>query len=262
MTHNCIILAGGKSSRLKTDKALIHFEGKTLLQKLVDIISPLTKEIIIISNDDQHNIEGTRTIKENQEKIGPLGGLKVGLQNSNTDWNLVLSVDMPLLDLPALVNQLLPLITYNGKVVIPESKKSRQYLAGFYHKSILNQVNQQIADDKFALKQLLQDSSDVTTISSNLDFSNINTQQDIEKMNLSLLKTATFGLIKEKIGFDSFDLITSSRTLKELDTSLVAHYPSLKDITYRIAVNQTFERPGYILKSSDVVALLPPFAGG
>ena len=262
MNFNCIILSGGKSSRLNTDKALVHYQGKSLLQRLVNNVLPFVQEVSIISNDEHHKIEGTTFLEENHEKIGPLGGLKVGLQNSNTDWNLVLSVDMPLLNINNLIQKLVPNVSDSFKAIIPKSEEQHQYVAGFYHRDISESINIQLGKGEFSLKQLFQQNNHIKTIESSLDFSNINTIKDIENIGCKFFKIISFGQVQEKIGANSFFIISNSKTLDELQKEIRHYYPSLSDTTFRIAINQSFEKEDYLLKSGDELALLPPFAGG
>ena len=58
MKRTAIILAGGKSSRMGEDKGLMLFEGKTMIQYIIDTIQPLVDDVIIISNQTGYGIFG------------------------------------------------------------------------------------------------------------------------------------------------------------------------------------------------------------
>lgn len=262
LEFNCIILAGGASTRLQTDKALIHFKGKSLLQQLVDELKPLVKEIIIVSNNPNHQLKGCKSIKEDHEKIGPIGGLKVGMENSNSNWNLALSVDMPLLNLRMLVDLLTSQVDDNFKAIVPEADEQTQYLAGLYHKYLAKDIALQIEQKEFSLKQLFEKANATKITKSTLDFSNINAVQDIENLGYTLLQVITFGQVHERLKLTSFAMISTAKNLEDLHAEITTYYPTLKDVTFKIAVNQSFEKEDYVLKSGDAIALLPPFAGG
>lgn len=47
-----------------------------------------------------------------------------------------------------------------------------------------------------------------------------------------------------------------------LKSNLEQNYPKLIDTTYSVAVNKTIIEDSYMIKDKDIIALLPPFAGG
>ena len=53
-----------------------------------------------------------------------------------------------------------------------------------------------------------------------------------------------------------------SNTLKKIQLKLEINYPKILVINYLIAVNKKFLQNDILLKNNDVIALLPPFAGG
>ncbi|HNP33954.1 MAG TPA: MoaD/ThiS family protein [Flavobacterium sp.] len=78
------------------------------------------------------------------------------------------------------------------------------------------------------------------------------------------LKLKYFGIIaditqkKEELFFVEEDTIT----LKLLQSKIEIKYPKILDIKYSIAVNQKFLQNDFLLEKDDIIALLPPFAGG
>ena len=72
-----------------------------------------------------------------------------------------------------------------------------------------------------------------------------------------------FGAIAEQTKSSEEELSFSNRLLSDLLAALEQKY-KLTDLTFTVAVNQKIVQNSaeYSLKSSDIVALLPPFAGG
>jgi molybdopterin synthase sulfur carrier subunit len=70
-----------------------------------------------------------------------------------------------------------------------------------------------------------------------------------------------FGALTETTSTEKteFQNISDTETLKQ---QLLHHYPSLKNKTYRIAVNKILITENQLLNEGDTIALLPPFAGG
>ena len=91
-----IILAGGKSSRMGSDKALLLYNNKTFLEHVVCAIKPLVDDILIISNNKEHQVDDCSTIPDLILNSGPIAGVYTGLKHTKTENNLVLSCDIPL----------------------------------------------------------------------------------------------------------------------------------------------------------------------
>ncbi len=92
-----IILAGGKSVRMGTDKALVHLAGNTLLELQMRRLRQLGIADIIISGENAPPALGTRVIGDEIPHQGPLGGIHACLKAARYSHCLVLSVDTPLI---------------------------------------------------------------------------------------------------------------------------------------------------------------------
>jgi molybdopterin synthase sulfur carrier subunit len=75
------------------------------------------------------------------------------------------------------------------------------------------------------------------------------------------VKILFFGILREAAGKQEMIVIDihDSETLQNHLTSLI---PGLKDYTFRLAINQEFIDSNCTLKEGDIVAVMPPFAGG
>lgn len=92
-----IILAGGKSSRMGTEKGLVLFRGKRLVDHVTAVAKKITTQIMIISANPAYTQTGLVCIPDALPGKGPLGGIYTGLMHSNTKKNLFLGCDMPFL---------------------------------------------------------------------------------------------------------------------------------------------------------------------
>ncbi|QLG44633.1 molybdenum cofactor guanylyltransferase [Costertonia aggregata] len=129
-----ILLAGGKSSRMGTDKGLLNFQGKPFVQHIIDTLKPFVNTIIIVSDNKGHDIFGVTRIPDIIKDSGPLAGLYSGLAYSKTDYNLVLSCDVPLLNQDVL-HTLLSHISKEHDVIQLQSEKLIMPLIAVYRKS-------------------------------------------------------------------------------------------------------------------------------
>jgi len=90
------VLAGGKSSRMGSDKALLELAGKPLVLHAVTKLQRLCAEVSVLSSNPELARFGP-LVRDLHEGCGPLGGIEAALRSSKYDWNLILPVDLPFL---------------------------------------------------------------------------------------------------------------------------------------------------------------------
>jgi molybdopterin-guanine dinucleotide biosynthesis protein A len=90
------ILAGGKSSRMGADKALLQLAGKPLIQHAVTKVRRTCAEVHILGNNPALAAFAP-LVPDVHPNCGPIGGMEAALMHSSHDWNLFLAVDMPFL---------------------------------------------------------------------------------------------------------------------------------------------------------------------
>ncbi len=90
------VLAGGKSSRMGRDKALLELAGKPLVMHAVTKLKRLCAEVHILGSNSDLNDYGP-LVSDLHEGCGPMSGIEAALLNSKYDWNLILPVDVPFL---------------------------------------------------------------------------------------------------------------------------------------------------------------------
>jgi phospholipid/cholesterol/gamma-HCH transport system ATP-binding protein len=89
------ILAGGKSTRMGTDKALVTLNGRSLLERMLDVGRSVTADVRIIGNTQKFS-QFAPTVEDVFGDCGPLGGIHAALRASPSELNLILAVDLPL----------------------------------------------------------------------------------------------------------------------------------------------------------------------
>ena len=134
-----VILAGGKSSRMGCDKALIRFGEETILEDLVQLTTAIFRETFIIASQNksyQHlNLRGAVILNDFWENKGPLVGLYTGLSYSTHQVSCVLTCDMPLVN-ASLLRELIALWQDSYDAVCPEDSEGRlQPFPGIYCRS-------------------------------------------------------------------------------------------------------------------------------
>ena len=92
---NCLILIGGKSSRMGTDKSLLNYHGKSQREHLFDLAKKYCSEVYFSCREEQKFSE--KTIIDNYSELGPISGILSAFEhNKNVAW-LVVACDMPFL---------------------------------------------------------------------------------------------------------------------------------------------------------------------
>jgi molybdenum cofactor guanylyltransferase len=89
------ILAGGRSSRMGRDKALVSLAGSLLIEHAVIKLRRICADVHILSNDPALG-SFAPVVPDIHPNCGPIGGIEAALAHSDHDWNLFLPVDMPL----------------------------------------------------------------------------------------------------------------------------------------------------------------------
>ncbi|RLD27737.1 MAG: molybdenum cofactor guanylyltransferase [Bacteroidetes bacterium] len=128
-----IILAGGKSSRIGSDKGFLLFKNKPFIQHIIEAMQPLVDKIIIVSNNTDYDIFMLKRVNDLIDNAGPLAGIHAGLHHSNTENNLVLSCDIPLINTKTL-EKLTHHIEENADIIQLESNSKTMPLIALYKK--------------------------------------------------------------------------------------------------------------------------------
>lgn len=189
---SCIILAGGKGTRLGRNKVLETVGFKSLLQRVVDELSFFDGNIIIVSSDahsffNQKSLSGLRKVADIFPGKAALGGLYTGLVASNSFYNLVVASDMPFLN-----RKLLRYMTQCAKsfeAVVPRLDDGVEPLHAVYAKSCLPLLERLLMQGNLSICNFLsmirvryiEDQEIDKFDPQRLSFFNINTEADLEK---------------------------------------------------------------------------------
>jgi molybdopterin-guanine dinucleotide biosynthesis protein A len=128
------ILAGGKSTRMGTDKAFVEYEGRTLLARALDLARSVTSNVRIVGNSEKF-APFAPVVEDIFRDCGPLGGIHAGLGASLTELNLMLAVDTPFVSwafLQFLISQARG--TPEAAAVVPRDGESSQPLCAIYRR--------------------------------------------------------------------------------------------------------------------------------
>lgn len=159
-----IILAGGQSSRMGRDKALLPLPGgqaETFVSHQATLLSSCCQEVLLVARDaEQVSLylpylpSFVRVITDRIPQSGPLMGLASGLSAIHTPSALVTAVDMPFLQ-PALLTFLLTQAQINT-IVMPVVANYPQVLLAVYPQSVLPLIEVLLREGRRDPRALLQ----------------------------------------------------------------------------------------------------------
>lgn len=96
-----LVLAGGRSLRMKRDKSLLHYHGKSQVAHCFELLSQYCDEVYLSNREDQSSLKEHNKFPQIHDKfygIGPLGGILSAMtQKPQAAW-LVLACDLPFID--------------------------------------------------------------------------------------------------------------------------------------------------------------------
>jgi molybdopterin-guanine dinucleotide biosynthesis protein A len=94
---NALILAGGRSTRMGTDKGLLTYHGLPQRQYLAEVLRPLCAEVWVSLRADQAPLPGERVLPDETPDAGPLSGIRTAFAHrADCTW-LTVPCDWPLL---------------------------------------------------------------------------------------------------------------------------------------------------------------------
>ncbi|RJP25857.1 MAG: formate dehydrogenase accessory sulfurtransferase FdhD [Deltaproteobacteria bacterium] len=133
------ILAGGKSRRMGSDKALLPYQGGRFIEAIHRKMAELFDEVIVVGGaPDQYGFLPCRRVQDLVPGAGALAGIHSALRHSDTDLVFVVACDMPHVK-GELIRHLCSL-EEGADVVVPETEEGLEPLHALYRKSTLPAV--------------------------------------------------------------------------------------------------------------------------
>jgi len=129
------VLAGGRSSRMGSDKALLQFGGMSLLELALQTGRAIAEEVYIVGPRQRYQQYG-EVIEDVYPNCGPLAGIHAALSATTTDLNLLLSVDMPLMPAKFLEWLLRQALAARESIVVPDALGGLQPLCAVYRPAV------------------------------------------------------------------------------------------------------------------------------
>jgi molybdopterin-guanine dinucleotide biosynthesis protein A len=182
------VLAGGKSSRMGSDKAFLRLGDETLLDRVLKSAHAVAGDVRIVGDAKKFAAFG-RVVEDVIRDRGPLGGIHAALVSSATELNLMLAVDLPFVRSEFLEYLLLRARESTAMVTVPQAGGGLQPLCAAYRRGFAEVAEQSLRqgtnkiDLLFAAVETRVIEEDEWTRSgfSTDMFRNLNTPEELEK---------------------------------------------------------------------------------
>jgi molybdenum cofactor guanylyltransferase len=187
------VLAGGKSSRMGTDKSLMRLGGVPLIARAVQTLHEVCATVAILSGNPVLEIYAP-LVRDHHADCGPIGGIEAALAHSSFEWNLLLPVDVPFV--PAWF-----LRDWVGRVIAREGTRAAYFeIAGKPHPGLLlirraarSSIEDSIKKAQYKLLPAIHAAAGPALWVERIDdtdvqqwFANINTPEELEAAELTL----------------------------------------------------------------------------
>jgi molybdopterin-guanine dinucleotide biosynthesis protein A len=186
------ILAGGKSTRMGSDKAFVVLDGRTLLARMLTLARDLTPDVRIVG-DPAKFAKFAPVVEDVFPNCGPLGGIHAALLCSPTDLNLILAVDVPFISL-ALLQYLFTRARNSPAIVtVPRPCEGWQPLCAVYRRDFADAAEEALRAGRYKIDALFDPARTQEITAEELEtagfspriFRNLNTPEELSEASES-----------------------------------------------------------------------------
>ena len=186
---SCYILCGGKSSRMKTEKGLVKYLNKPFMQWIIEAVEPVTNKIFLVTDNKEYKVFNYPLVSDVYKNKGPVGGIYSALNHTKTDYNLILSCDVPNMSNKVIEKYLINNLDGEKDVIFLSDDKSKYPLIAVYNRRIASNLLKAIDANKLKLISFIRELKSKDIKVDKVDYKalqNINTKAEL--INLEMKK--------------------------------------------------------------------------
>jgi len=135
------------------DKAFLSFRHQTLLAGTLETAAAVARKVVIVGPRDRYAAYGD-VVEDVYAGCGPLSGIHAALCSTETDLNLILSVDMPLMTIEFLGWLLDQARNLTELIVVPDALGGQQPLCAVYRRPLLAVAEQALKNGDYKIGHL------------------------------------------------------------------------------------------------------------
>ena len=187
---DAVLIAGGKSSRFGEDKAFFDWNGEPLFQRqLKKLLALGPNQLWLSANGGQDYGElpnGVIRVDDDDEGLGPVGGLLNVFKRSEAERIVVLGVDLPLME-----EGFLAKLVDDDSGIVPKTQRYWEPLAAVYPREAMLAILESAMEQGNRKLQRLLDKAEQSGVTrayavsegEGLLFTNLNSREDLEKID-------------------------------------------------------------------------------
>ncbi len=201
---SALIVSGGRSARMGRDKKFLEIDGRTFIERAVDVAGEFADEVILVLGSKEQmectealGIEGVTVVVDAKEGRGPVMGLLTGLYTATGEWVVALPTDAPMMNAGIFKHMLDRKEGYDA--VVPVNREYLEPLYAVYKRDAMMKACEwalEVEGEKASLQKIVKGLRKVNYVPVDdfreydrelLTFYNVNTPEDLERL---------FGMIK------------------------------------------------------------------
>lgn len=136
-----------------TDKALLSVQDEPLLKRMIRLISPFCKTVKISGLKSEYAVFNIEMVPDLHADCGPISGIISSLKHTTTEWNLMVSVDVPFIN-EELIHYLISQIGHFD-CIIPVHDGGVEPLIGLYNRQISPYIEEVMSQGNYKLMLIL-----------------------------------------------------------------------------------------------------------
>ncbi len=151
-------MAGGRSTRMGTDKALLEYAGRPLIAYAVDLLKAVGAEPHIVGV--RPDLAAYAPVVEDLHPgCGPIGGIESALSASGSEWNVFLPVDLPLLPAVFLKYLIERACITGAAATIPTFAAKPQPLCAVYRHELLTEIRTSVESGDYKVMRCIRNAA-------------------------------------------------------------------------------------------------------
>jgi molybdenum cofactor guanylyltransferase len=173
------LLAGGRSSRMGRDKALLTLGGESFVKIGLEKLKTVC-DVVGIAGGTSELARFGQVVQDNRPGCGPLGGIVSALEQSLFEWNLFLPVDAPFVPVACLKSLLSMTAGFPGVCVMARVEGRAQPLCAVYSRSAVGALERELNEGRWKVAEAIEAAGQVKLLDFKDPgwFANLNTPEE------------------------------------------------------------------------------------
>lgn len=186
-----VVLAGGRSTRMQSNKAFIEINGKRIIDNVLGKLTAELDEVIIVTNEPQEYVkysnDKVRVVTDIIPGKGPLSGVHSGLIHTSNNIILTVACDMPFLNMD--MAKYMIEVAGESDVVVPIIGNNMEPLFAVYQRKCLQVIERELKQGHLKISRVyelldilyIQEETIKKFGDPNVLFYNVNNRDDLRK---------------------------------------------------------------------------------